>query len=112
MKIAATASYKAVPSMLMVAPTGSTKRVTLLSKFKLFSKHWNVTGRVAALKTINKLTSEFYMSTPSETMEDWGCLNNKVIWYYAYAHAALNIDISQIFLFTHAKRPIGTIMDI
>lgn len=28
MKIAATASYKAVPSMLTVAPTGSTNRVT------------------------------------------------------------------------------------
>lgn len=31
MKIAATASYKAVPSMFTVAPTGNTNRVTLLS---------------------------------------------------------------------------------
>lgn len=50
MKMAASASYSAVPSMLMVAPTGSTKRVTLLSTLLFSSKHLNVTGRVAELK--------------------------------------------------------------
>lgn len=50
-KIGATASYKAVPSMLIVAPTGNTKRVTLESIFKFSSRHLNVTGRVAELKS-------------------------------------------------------------
>lgn len=49
-KMAASASYSAVPSMLMVAPTGSTKRVTLLSTLLFSSKHLNVTGRVAELE--------------------------------------------------------------
>lgn len=49
-KMAANASYSAVPSMLMVAPTGSTKRVTLLSTLLFCSKHLNVTGRVAELE--------------------------------------------------------------
>lgn len=50
MKMAATASYSAVPSMLMVAPTGRTKRVTLLSMPRFSSKHRNVTGKVPALR--------------------------------------------------------------
>ncbi len=37
-KTAATASYRAVPSMLIVAPTGSMKRVTRESIPKLSSK--------------------------------------------------------------------------
>ena len=53
MKIGATASYRAVPSMLMVAPTGSTNLVTRLSMCMFSSKHWNVTGRVAELLTIH-----------------------------------------------------------
>lgn len=52
MKMAATASYKAVPSMFTVAPTATTKRVTLWSIPLFSSKHWKVTGSVAALKTI------------------------------------------------------------
>lgn len=50
MKMAATASYRAVPSMLMVAPTGSTKRVTLLSIPKFSSRQRKVTGSVPALE--------------------------------------------------------------
>lgn len=51
MKMAATASYSAVPSMLMVAPMGSTKRVTRLSIFRFSSRHRKVTGNVPALRT-------------------------------------------------------------
>lgn len=50
MKMAATASYNAVPSMFTVAPTGSTNLVTLLSMLLFSSKHLNVTGRVAELE--------------------------------------------------------------
>lgn len=49
-KIAANASYKAVPSMFMVAPTGSTKRVILLSILLFSSRHLKVTGSVAELR--------------------------------------------------------------
>ena len=49
MKITATASYSAVPSMLTVAPMGTTKRVTRLSILLFSSRHLKVTGRVAAL---------------------------------------------------------------
>ena len=51
MKIAATASYRAVPSMLTVAPTGSTNRVTRLSMPRFSSKHRKVTGSAAVLQT-------------------------------------------------------------
>ena len=50
MKMAATASYNAVPSMLIVAPTGSTNRVTRGSIPFVSSKHLYVTGRVAELQ--------------------------------------------------------------
>lgn len=49
MKIAATASYSAVPSMLTVAPTATTNRVTLVSIPLFSSKHLKVIGRVAEL---------------------------------------------------------------
>lgn len=49
MKMAATASYKAVPSMLIVAPTGITNLVTLGSTPKP-SMVWIVIGIVAELK--------------------------------------------------------------
>lgn len=49
-KMAATASYSAVPSMLMVAPIGSTKRVTRLSIFRFSSRQRKVTGNVPALR--------------------------------------------------------------
>lgn len=52
--IAATDSYNAVPSILTVAPTDTTKRVTRGSIPIFSSKHWNVTGNVAELK-FNKL---------------------------------------------------------
>lgn len=49
-KIAATASYSAVPSMLMVAPTGRTNRAMRLS-IPLFSRrHFRVMGKVAELQ--------------------------------------------------------------
>lgn len=47
-KIAATASYNAVPSILMVAPMGTTNLVTLGST-PILSKHCIVTGNVAVL---------------------------------------------------------------
>lgn len=50
-KMAATASYSAVPSILMVAPMGSTKRVTRLSIFRFSSRQRKVTGNVPALRT-------------------------------------------------------------
>jgi len=50
MKMAARASYRAVPSMLMVAPTGSTKRVMRLSIRLFSSRHLKVTGSVAELR--------------------------------------------------------------
>ena len=49
MKIDATASYKAVPSMLMVAPTGSTKRATSGCTLAFSSRQSRVMGRVAEL---------------------------------------------------------------
>ena len=48
--MAATASYRAVPSILIVAPMGRTKRVILLSILLFSSRHRNVTGNVAELK--------------------------------------------------------------
>lgn len=51
MKMAARASYSAVPSMFIVAPTGSTKRVTRLSTPLFSSRHLNVMGKVAELQT-------------------------------------------------------------
>ncbi len=54
MKIAATASYRAVPSMLMVAPTGKTKRLIVLFTPAFSSMHFNVTGSVAELRIYNK----------------------------------------------------------
>lgn len=49
-KMAATASYRAVPSMLMVAPTGRTNLVTRLSIPRLSSRQRKVTGKVPALR--------------------------------------------------------------
>lgn len=56
MKMAARASYRAVPSMLIVAPTGSTNLVMRLSTPLFSSRHLNVMGRVAELKGIYKTT--------------------------------------------------------
>lgn len=53
-KIAATASYNAVPSILMVAPIGNMKRTTFeLTRF-FSSKHWMLTGNVAELLEIHQ----------------------------------------------------------
>lgn len=49
-KIAATASYSAVPSMLMVAPTGSTNRATRRSMPLFSRRHLSVMGKVAELR--------------------------------------------------------------
>lgn len=49
MKIAATASYRAVPSMLMVAPTGNTKRAICRSTPQFSRRHFMVIGNVAEL---------------------------------------------------------------
>ena len=62
MKIAATASYKAVPSMLMVAPIGMTKRVTRGSTWFFSSKHFSATGRVAELLQDTKHIASFSFS--------------------------------------------------
>ena len=58
MNSAATASYSAVPSMLTVAPTGSTNLVTRLSMPKFSSRHRNVTGSVAALEAVPKAVTQ------------------------------------------------------
>ena len=50
MKMTATASYRAVPSMLMVAPTGATKPVTRGSTPLFSSRFLIVTGSVAELQ--------------------------------------------------------------
>lgn len=48
--MAATASYRAVPSMLMVAPTGSTKRAIWRSTPQFSRRHFMVIGKVAELR--------------------------------------------------------------
>lgn len=48
-KIAAIASYNAVPSMFTVAPTETTNRVTRASILLFSSRHLNVIGNAAAL---------------------------------------------------------------
>jgi len=50
MKMAATASYRAVPSMLIVAPIGRTNRETRGSTPFLFSRQPIVMGSVAELR--------------------------------------------------------------
>ena len=52
MKMAAMASYNAVPSMLMVAPMGKTNLDTIFGILFFSSMHLNVTGRVALLQHI------------------------------------------------------------
>ena len=54
MNKAAAASYNAVPSILTVAPKGSTKFETGLGKLKLVLATPNVTGSVAALELVAK----------------------------------------------------------
>lgn len=51
-KMTATASYKALPSILIVDPSGSTKRVIRLSTLMLSSMHCIETGRAAPLKVL------------------------------------------------------------
>ncbi len=48
--MAATASYRAVPSMLIVAPTGSTKRMMRRSMWLFSRRHLKVIGSVAELE--------------------------------------------------------------
>lgn len=48
--MAATASYSAVPSILMVAPTGRTKRAICRSTWQFSNKHFMVMGSVAELR--------------------------------------------------------------
>ena len=57
MKTAATPWYRLVPSMLMVAPTGSTKLETSLSTPICSSTRSMVTGRVAALELVEKASN-------------------------------------------------------
>ena len=52
MKMAATASYSAVPSMLMVAPIGRTNLEILGSTPLFTSRHLMVTGRLAELEAV------------------------------------------------------------
>lgn len=49
------ASYNAVPSILTVAPTETTKRVTRGSILLFSSKHRNVIGNAAALEIKMKI---------------------------------------------------------
>ena len=65
MKIAPTASYNAVPSILIVAPIGSTNRVTRLSTPRLSSKHENVTGNVAELELVPKAVNNAFTNPPA-----------------------------------------------
>ena len=51
-KTTATASYNAVPSMLIVAPSGSTKFAARLEHSPSFSALSMVTGRVAELESV------------------------------------------------------------
>lgn len=60
MKMAARASYRAVPSMLIVAPTGSTNLVMRLSTPLFSSRHLKVMGRVAELKGIYKTVTDMF----------------------------------------------------
>lgn len=78
MKRAATASYNAVPSMLMVAPTGTTKLLTLWSIPFFVSKQRKVTGIVAELKNqiliynfINKFIIKFKQNILISTKQLW-----------------------------------------
>lgn len=61
MKMAATASYSAVPSILIVAPTGSTNRAIFRSTWQFSSKHFIVMGKVAELERegLFKYTNNF-----------------------------------------------------
>jgi hypothetical protein len=73
---AATASYNAVPSMLIVAPTGMTKLLTRGSTLQLCSKHFSVTGMVAELKA--RATKHFkIIQMKKENFEDMNL--NKII---------------------------------
>ncbi len=54
MKMAATASYSAVPSMLMVEPTGMQKRTIRLSSPAPSSRQLKVTGMVAEEEEVPK----------------------------------------------------------
>jgi len=76
-KMAATASYRAVPSILMVAPTGSMNLVTLTSTPHFSSKHLMVTGRVAELKlsTVKKMSyaQYFYMAASDVWLVSCSC---------------------------------------
>lgn len=54
MKMAATASYKAVPSMLIVAPMGTTNRTTCLFILFFSSRQAMLAGNVAVLEAVPK----------------------------------------------------------
>ena len=54
MKIAAIASYNAFPSMLMLAPMGSTNLATRASTLFFLSRHSMVMGRVAEEEAVQK----------------------------------------------------------
>lgn len=60
--MAATASYSAVPSMLMVAPTGRTKRAICRSTWQFSNRHFMVIGSVAELQ---REQVEIKLRTPS-----------------------------------------------
>ena len=64
MKMAAMASYKAVPSMLMVAPMGRTNCEILGSILFLFSKQSMVTGNVAEDEAVPKAVVRAFIMFP------------------------------------------------
>lgn len=86
--MAATASYSAVPSMLIVAPTGSTKRMIRRSMWLFSSRHLKVIGRVAELQMKNNLLlnipnnisigSQFYLNAKNcfEKVQDFNMNSN------------------------------------
>jgi len=59
---AATASYKAVPSMFTVAPSGRTKRLIRASTLLCTSRQRIVVGRVAELRKI-KMALKYFIIT-------------------------------------------------
>ena len=73
MKMLATASYSAVPSMLMVAPMGATKRTTRSFTWFFCVRHSIVTGRVAELSGQQRHAESVNNSVISKTTTTTPC---------------------------------------
>ena len=77
MKRAATASYKAVPSMLMVAPMGRTNLEILGSTPFFSSRQFMVTGSVAELEAVPQAV----VMAPNMFLMNLKQKNVKTLWY-------------------------------